>query len=112
MLMVCTGLYINTGKNIVVTLQFNIMPIHAVLVSTRFPLDHWLVMWLNENSVSIVPLSKIIIPLSAKVIAGSSCTVKGFEGFSSWVVAIGTKKEIMGWRKNSLQVLAPKTSQK
>ena len=72
-----------------------------------FPLDHCLVMWSDENSVSIVPLSKIISPPSAKVTAGRSCTVKGFEGFSSWVLAVGTKEEMMGLEKEFVASASP-----
>lgn len=64
-------------------------------------------MWSDENSVSIVPLSKIISPPSAKVTAGRSCTVKGFEGFSSWVLAVGTKEEMMGLEKEFVASASP-----
>ena len=84
------------------------MPTHVVLISfTIISLDHCLVMWSDENSLSIVPLSKIITPPSTKVTAGCSCAVKGFEGFSSWVVAVGTKEEMMGLEKEFIASASP-----
>jgi hypothetical protein len=79
---------------------------------TMISLDHCLVMWSDENSVPIVPLSKIITPPSTKVTAACSCTIKGFEGFSSWVVAVGTKEEMMGLEKEFVASASPKDKPK
>ena len=84
------------------------MHVHAVAILPCFLLiDHCLVMWSDENSVSIVPLSMIITPPSAKVTAGCSCTVKGFERFSLWVLAVGMKEEMMGLEKEFVASASP-----
>ena len=65
-------------------------------------------MWSDENSVSVVPLSKITTPPFTYITAGCSCTVKGFEGFSSWVVAVGAKEEMVGLEKDFIVSASPK----
>ena len=64
-------------------------------------------MWSDENSVSVVPLSKITTPPSTEITAGCSCTVKGFEGYSSWVVAIGVMEEMVGLEKEFITSTSP-----
>ena len=65
----------------------------VALFSLNFS-DHCLVMWSDEDSVSVVPISKIISPPSSEIKAGCSCKVKGFEACPSWVVSVGTKDEV------------------
>lgn len=66
--------------------------------------DHCLVMWTDENSVSVVPLTT---PPSTEITAGCSCTVKGFEGYSSWVVSVGLKEEMVGLEKEFITSASP-----
>lgn len=56
-------------------------------------------MWTEEDSVSVVHISKISSPAPEHIKAGCNCTVKGFEDCPSWVVSLGSQKEVKEMEK-------------
>ena len=64
-------------------------------------------MWSDENSVSVVPLSRITTPPSTQITAGCNWTVKGFEGSFSLVVAVGVKEEMVGLEEDFIASATP-----
>lgn len=65
-------------------------------------------MWSDENSVSVVPLTKITTPPpTTEISAGCSCIVKEFKGFSSWVVGVGLKEEMVGLEEEFIESASP-----
>ena len=55
-------------------------------------------MWTEEDSVSVVHISNISSPAPKHIIAGCNCTVKGFD-CPSWVVSLGSQKEVKEMEK-------------
>ena len=62
-----------------------------------------LILWTDEDSVSVVPLSKIVSPISTVIKRDCACTVKGFESCRSRVLSVGGKKEIENMEKEFIK---------
>ena len=62
-----------------------------------------LILWTDEDSVSVIPLSKIVSPPATEIKRDCACTVKGFESCPSRVLSIGEKREIESMEKEFIK---------